>query len=705
MTEKKTLSWPGNVSWSAWNSFRDCERRHYYEKVLSIPPSNSVDDKYSKFGNCVHSAIEHYSDYKSSTKSVAHFWEVYKLEQTSMNMQSAIAQVEYAINLDYKFSHKEEVVKFNIDNLNFKLIIDGTLEDGSVLDWKTSTFNTKKVEEYKQQLLWYTWGAWKHKGKIPPKAILVFTKAQKIFEWAFTLEELEVFEKNIFIVIKNQNAKKTFDDFAPNYSSCFWCRYKTKCKTDDLLDTKDFTVEVLYDHDYIQIKTPMQSLFNDVVEEELSYELDDAYFVKKAMLSRGVKNFNTTKKLYNREKQRAPIGFSNKIKELITQFGEYTKRRMTIIEKDLRILDFKSIKVPRNLVDVELRKYQNDAVRYIMDNPINITEICTGAGKTIIAAEVIRRLTMPTLFVVDRNILLTQTVKEFKKHFDSVGTMTEGEIVSGDIMVASIQTIMKLIAKDPVYKNMLSQYGVVIIDEAHGSKSKSYQKLIKCIAAKHRIALTGTAYSEGNDSLELYKSFGFPEFRIRARTLIDAGYLVEPVITFLNYDEGFVTNGAYDEVYDQVLKCDGRIEQILATIMHNREKNQLVMCDRLEHIEIIAKELGVSQCHVITGSTKKKSRQDIIDIFLNSKGNILIATSSIIQKGVDIPTLDVIINYSANMSTVKTIQCLGRVLRKSPGKDKAWYYDFNDTNKKLKKHTNERVKALINQGYEIETFI
>ena len=296
------MNWPGNVSWSSWNNFRECERRHYYEKILKIPPSNTVETKYSKFGNCVHSAIENIDNFKDVTSAVKHYWTSYNLEKTNLDYNSAIKQVYYALSLNYKFKHKEELIQFNIDNLNFKLFIDGTLEDGSVLDWKTSTFTESKVEDYKEQLLWYTWGTWKHKGYIPPKAILVFTKAQKVFEWSFNEKQLNEFEQKIADVIKLENSKKKFHDFEPNYSKCHWCAFKLACKTDDLLNSEDMHVELVYDHDWCVIKTRMTPFFNEVVEDELSYVMDNAHFVKKAMLQKGVK-YDAVVKLYDREKQ------------------------------------------------------------------------------------------------------------------------------------------------------------------------------------------------------------------------------------------------------------------------------------------------------------------------------------------------------------------------------------------------------------------
>jgi superfamily II DNA or RNA helicase len=47
-----------------------------------------------------------------------------------------------------------------------------------------------------------------------------------------------------------------------------------------------------------------------------------------------------------------------------------------------------------------------------------------------------------------------------------------------------------------------------------------------------------------------------------------------------------------------------------------------------------------------------------------------------------------------------TIQAIGRLLRKHPGKERAVYVDFNDNHHKfLKAATKERRQALVDEGF------
>jgi len=81
----------------------------------------------------------------------------------------------------------------------------------------------------------------------------------------------------------------------------------------------------------------------------------------------------------------------------------------------------------------------------------------------------------------------------------------------------------------------------------------------------------------------------------------------------------------------------------------------------------------------------------------------MVATLSIASEGLNIPDLDVIINASGNAGDVKSIQVLGRVLRKIEGKKEALYIDFLDAGKYTKQHSRKRYKIFEKEGYQLET--
>ena len=71
-------------------------------------------------------------------------------------------------------------------------------------------------------------------------------------------------------------------------------------------------------------------------------------------------------------------------------------------------------------------------------------ELSTGAGKTLIATEIIRKLGVKTLFVVDKTELLNQAVTTLDENLGlEIGILGNGEKNIQNITVATIQTILK----------------------------------------------------------------------------------------------------------------------------------------------------------------------------------------------------------------------------------------------------------------------
>lgn len=99
--------------------------------------------------------------------------------------------------------------------------------------------------------------------------------------------------------------------------------------------------------------------------------------------------------------------------------------------------------------DFSLRPYQNEAVEAAVANRGNMTgkvtlRLATRAGKTVIAAGIIRRLRLRTLFIVGSDLLLEQTRKLFARVLRvPIGCVGGGVWDEQDVTVASVQTLSR----------------------------------------------------------------------------------------------------------------------------------------------------------------------------------------------------------------------------------------------------------------------
>ena len=173
----------------------------------------------------------------------------------------------------------------------------------------------------------------------------------------------------------------------------------------------------------------------------------------------------------------------------------------------------------------ELRPYQETAVSEILDAPER--RIClvaaTGSGKTVIAAEAIRRSGMTALFFAHRREIIAQT----QTHLAELG-ITAGAIMSDRIMdlmrgvqVATVQTLYARFARG---KRDFPPAGLVFVDEAHHGTAASYRAVLTAYPDAKIVGLTATPCRRDGRGLggifeRLIETPQIPE-------LIKQGYLV-----------------------------------------------------------------------------------------------------------------------------------------------------------------------------------
>jgi superfamily II DNA or RNA helicase len=157
----------------------------------------------------------------------------------------------------------------------------------------------------------------------------------------------------------------------------------------------------------------------------------------------------------------------------------------------------------------------------------------------------------------------------------------------------------------------------------------------------------------------------------------------------------------YDDAYNGCLNSEGRLNKLKEIVEQHKDDNILIITRRLEHADKINEILG-GNIEIIKGSLSKKKRDLYIKQMKEGKRNILIGSEKIVQKGLNIPNLNVLVNYSANKGGIQTVQSLGRVIRSYEGKDVGYYYDFYDTNEYLRNATKQRMNILKDQGFEVD---
>jgi DNA repair protein RadD len=151
---------------------------------------------------------------------------------------------------------------------------------------------------------------------------------------------------------------------------------------------------------------------------------------------------------------------------------------------------------------MKLRDYQQNVIdEYEQKIAAGIRRIIivapTGAGKTVIAAEIIRRASAEynrVLFIAHRNELLTQARDKLKSFDIIAGIIKAGRDKDARpqaiVQVAGIQTLHARAVRAKTME--LPPAEIVIIDEAHHVRAQTYQTIIEAYPAAIIIGLTAT---------------------------------------------------------------------------------------------------------------------------------------------------------------------------------------------------------------------
>jgi len=157
-------------------------------------------------------------------------------------------------------------------------------------------------------------------------------------------------------------------------------------------------------------------------------------------------------------------------------------------------------------------------------------------------------------------------------------------------------------------------------------------------------------------------------------------------------------------MYDDLIVYNEYRNSLIVDIVNLFPNKQvLVLVDRIVHGEILVEGLKTIYKDIvyIHGKLGKKKRRKYVEDFKSSKLRVVVA-SKIFNESVDVPCIDVVVDATNISSGIQTLQKLGRALRVSEGKDKAYLISFYDyTYESLRRASAKRIRDLRKEGHNI----
>ncbi len=352
-----------------------------------------------------------------------------------------------------------------------------------------------------------------------------------------------------------------------------------------------------------------------------------------------------------------------------------------------------------------LRAYQEEAVKSMIKHRRGVIQLPTGAGKTLVALEFLRRVSLPAIYIVNRKDLFYQTIKYAKDFgFSEVGCIGDGLYnPTFKLDVAMLQTLNKMV--DVKESGFFDKYQVVIVDECHHinfDAKKNKETLSAFTNAFYRFGFSATPFRyEGKkaEDITLMAVIGVPIY-----TQKEIEQFTAPVrIYFIKLNYEFedrlmnVLDLAYREALNLVLSLEERMEIIKQIVNAHKEDKVLLIAPSVNHALALGKFLDIP---VVYGELSSNERQKLYNQFKGSEIKHLIATT-VYDEGVDFPDLNVLVLTEPFKSYLKIIQRVGRGRRISKGKNYLLVYDLVD--QYFKKQYWNRAKVYRNEGFTILT--
>lgn len=231
----------------------------------------------------------------------------------------------------------------------------------------------------------------------------------------------------------------------------------------------------------------------------------------------------------------------------------------------------------------------------------------------------------------------------------------------------------------------------IMVDEAHSAKAKELKELLSGAFAHIPIrwGLTGTIPKEPFEHLSLFACIGPNVGEVRAAELQEKGVLANCMVNVRQLKDEALEFKTYHEELEYLVSDAKRISHIADMCREiSGTGNTLILVDRVEFGNKL-KEL-IPGAVFVSGATKMKDRSKEYKEVAQASDKVIIATYGVAAVGINIPRIFNLVLIEAGKSFVRTIQSIGRGLRKAQDKDEVQIYDVCSTLKFSSRHLTKR---------------
>ncbi len=397
------------------------------------------------------------------------------------------------------------------------------------------------------------------------------------------------------------------------------------------------------------------------------------------------------------------ITFDNRVGAYRSPAFRYAEIKSAYPDAVDSVFDDRKIEISHNEI---LRSYQKTAVEYWSKNDHRgVVVLPTAAGKTHIGIDAIAKLSVTTIIIAPTIELIQQWRQKLSEVLNrKIGQIGGGERDIEDITVCTYDSAY-LMAEE-----LGNKFKFLLIDEVHHLASERFIEIANMFASPYRMGLTATyervdmlheklkevmggkifelGYEEISEFISNYEIIRIPvdleqeeeeEYEKNRNKFIS--YLRKHRITMRGpWDfEKFILSSwnpegrealiAWRKAREIAFNARVKVDTVRYVLSKHRGEKVLIFSEDTSTSYLISREF-LMPC--ITYLTPGPERKKYLDMFRSGEITA-IATSRVLDEGIDVPDASVGIVLSGSGSARQFRQRLGRLLRPSQGKTSTLY--------------------------------
>lgn len=294
------------------------------------------------------------------------------------------------------------------------------------------------------------------------------------------------------------------------------------------------------------------------------------------------------------------------------------------------------------------------------DTDGGVLNLSTAFGKTVLSLKIISNSQLKTLVIVNKIELMNQWIKAIEQFLPGarIGKIQGStfDIQDKHIVIGMVQTLSK-----KYNANDFKYFGLCIIDEVHNIPSQIFSNVAFKIRPKYLLGLSATVTRKDDMHIIIHDYVGpiiYSDISSAAKqnTLVKIiPYKGSSSVEKYLYDGNPAVSTMISNLANDVNRSNIIFEEI-NTLLENKNRNILVISDRITQLKYLHKKLGDNVAGLFIGSLKSE------DLEKSKEKRVLLGTYGLTNEGFNLPKLNSLI-FATPRSSIT--QAIGRIFRKT----------------------------------------